>query len=120
MPEGDVRRPAHDLWVEIVTRTSRPPRLHDEECQLASIVAIFEITRKLMRDNHAEREFLCIAAAVLDAIRPFATRWHAYLDPNGRLDDSSQPRFCAEIEQLRLELSEFAQHLKLLAVSGCG
>jgi len=106
--------PAHAVWVELSTRIATQPlhsRSGDEETAVASIVAIFKKTRELMEKNPEAEEFLSVAAALLETVRPFTARWHGWMTEDKELRDKEGrplPRFRDEWvrHQFRRELAQ--------------
>lgn len=112
--------PAHQLWVELSTRATLR-NLHfrsgKEEAALDSIVSIFELTRKLMKEHPEAAGFLLLAGELLEAIRPYTARWHALKDDNDRFIGPAQRlQFRTELASLQGKLREFDR--SLLQLSG--
>ena len=109
------RAPAHELWVEIATRVALR-KLHyrsgKEESALGSIVRIFERTRELMRKHPDAAEFLQLARALLETIRPYTARWHTLQDGNDRfIGPAQRQQFRTELARLQARLCEFETSL---------
>jgi hypothetical protein len=116
------RRPAHELWVELSTRITSQDlhfRSGQEEAAVKSVVDVFETTRALMRANPEAAAFLTLAGCLLETIRPYTNRWHAWQDERDLfLGPTQRLQFRLELQQLQPQLKRFAELLKQLAEGG--
>lgn len=109
------------MYVELLTRITTqalPPEHGDEAAALASVHALFGITRGIMRApgaRHAD-QFAKIAIVVLNQkVRPFTAHWHK-ASLAGAFSDAAQcQRFRAELAELQEVLTSYAGVLSDLA-----
>ena len=89
----------------------------DEATALASVYALFEVTRELLKQKGRKAEtFSRVAIVVLNQkVRPFTARWHR-LTTQGAFDDPEQcRRFREELKQLQKILHGYAGMLAEVA-----
>lgn len=119
-PRDEDRAAAWEMYIELLTRVttqSLAPNDGDEATALASIHALFAITREVLRRNGRHcTEFAKIAIVVLNQrVRPFTARWHrrsidGYLGTSeGRLE------FREELSDLQKTLRAYTQMLASIA-----
>lgn len=82
-PTGTDRLAAWELYVELLTRITTQPLPDadgDEPTALASVHALFPLTREILRKHGpGSNEFAKLAIPVLNQIiRPFTARWHKH------------------------------------------
>jgi hypothetical protein len=89
-PAEPDRNAAWELYIELLTRIatqSLPAADGDEKTALASVYALFPLTREIIKRNGRDCiEFTKIAVVVLNqVVRPFTAKWHRALT-EGALD----------------------------------
>jgi hypothetical protein len=111
---------AWELYIELLTRiTTQPlPREHGiEATALASVFALFELTRETIK-RHGRQclEFTKIAIVVLNqVVRPFTAKWHR-LSQQGAFEDTARcAEFRTELEDQQAKLREYTRMLADLA-----
>ena len=119
-PSDPDREAAWELYVELLTRVTTQPLPDDdgdEAAALASVHALFALTREILRSHRSGcGEFAKLAIPVLNqVIRPFTARWHR-IARDGGLDDPDQCRaFRAELRALQSTLRRYTGALAELA-----
>ncbi|CAH0535394.1 hypothetical protein VST7929_02967 [Vibrio stylophorae] len=119
-PQDEDRAAAWELYIELLTRiTTQPLELEsgDESTALASVHAIFPITREVIKSNGRHCiEFTKIAVVVLNQIvRPFTAKWHK-LSLNGAFNDPKQcEEFRGELKEVQAELRKYTKMLANMA-----
>jgi len=113
-------RTAHQLWVELITRAATQS-LHalsgNEEKAVDSVVSLFETTRALMKQSQGDEEFLMLACAMIDAIRPYTARWHSLRGSDNQFAGPVQrERVRAELKWLQTDLKQFAALFRSLSL----
>jgi hypothetical protein len=118
-PKDADKDAAWDLYVELITRVSTQrldPKEGDEAAALASIHALFDLTRSTIK--HYGRpciNFTRIAVVVLNQkIRPFAAKWHQRMVA-GALDEAHKRAFRAELGQLQTDIRNYTHLLADIA-----
>ncbi len=109
-PQDVDRAAAWDLYVELLTRVTTQhlqPDHGDEATALASVYAIFPLTREIMKKHGSGAgAFARLAVPVLNQIvRPFTAKWH-------RLSLAKCFEVPAQCEQFRRELAGLQQQLR--------
>jgi hypothetical protein len=130
------RRAAWSLYVELVTRIAVQPLELEQGLireALTSLYSLFPTTREILKQagpdvGAAHASVGGIAIAVLNnGLRPFLARWHPLLQAweakrptdlspkEHELNWSEEPKFRAELEQLRRDLEQYADALAKVA-----
>lgn len=119
-PESGDRDAAWALYVELLTRIATQPledEIGDEAAALASVHALFGITREIIR-RHGRgcMEFTKIAVVILNQkVRPFTAKWHRAAR-EGAFDDPARRRaFRDELKTLRAVLVTYTGMLAQMA-----
>jgi hypothetical protein len=108
------------LYVELVTRTATQP-LKDgtgiEKTALDSIHSLFPTVREVLKlYGRNARDFTRIAILVLNKlIRPFTSKWHLLSVNNAFEKEDKRNEFRLELEELRLDLLQYASLLADMA-----
>ena len=119
-PSDPDRDAAWDLYVELLTRiTTQPLPKGDglEETALASIYALFGITRQTLK-NHGRSciEFTRIAIIVLNqVVRPFTAKWHRESESGAFNNNEKCIEFRSELQALQVLLRNYTGLLADLA-----
>lgn len=119
-PSDPDRDAAWDLYVELLTRiTTQPLPKGDglEETALASIYALFGITRQTLK-NHGRSciEFTRIAIIVLNqVVRPFTAKWHRQSESGAFNNNEKCIEFRSELQALQVLLRNYTGLLADLA-----
>lgn len=111
---------AWELYVELLTRiTTQPLADHegDEKTALASLHAIFGLTREIIKGNGPGCiEFTKIAIVVLNqVIRPFTAKWHRLAIAGAFADPAKCREFREELEILQQKLRDYSGLLAAVA-----
>jgi hypothetical protein len=108
--------------VEITTRITSSALHHlsgREEGAVKSVVSLFATARELMRKNPCATEFLSLASALLETVRPYTARWHALVDDEEKfLGAPQRAQFRAELAQLQERLEPFVEALDEMRKTG--
>lgn len=119
-PSDPDRDAAWDLYVELLTRITTQPLPDEdgvEQTALASVYALFGITRQTLKDHGRSCiEFTRIAVIVLNqVVRPFTAKWHRRSE-NGAFDSPEQcAEFRSELQTLQIRLRNYTGLLADLA-----
>lgn len=119
-PQDEDKAAAWALYIELLTRiTTQPlPEEHgDEKTALASVYALFGLTREIIKSNGRHCiEFTKIAVVVLNqVIRPFTAKWHKR-SLAGAFDHPAEClAFREELAALQLKLRNFTKMLADMA-----
>ena len=119
-PSDPDKDAAWDLYVELLTRVTTQPLAKEdgvEEAALASIHALFDITRQTLKEHGRPCvEFSRIAIIVLNQIvRPFTAKWHQRCE-NGVLDTpAGRDEFREDLHALQEQLINYTGLLAELA-----
>ena len=111
---------AWELYVEILTRTATQ-KLGDEEgdeaTALASVSALFGLTREVLKRKGRKTEnFTKVAVPVLNqVIRPFTARWHGLAEQGGLKDGRNKQEFRKELKRLQEKLRDYNKLLAKIA-----
>lgn len=119
-PQASDRDAAWDLYVELLTRITTQPLPENEgveQTALASIFAIFELTREtIRRHGRGCTEFARLAIVILNQIiRPFTTKWHRLSETGAFQDPSKCEQFRKELVELQATLRTYCHMLADLA-----
>lgn len=114
------RRAAWELHIELVTRIATqplPPGHGVEASALASLHALFAISRDIMKRHGREAEaFARVGVAVLNhLLRPFLARWHPLFAAEAAPDDASRAAFRQALDALLPAMGEYARLLAAMA-----
>ena len=109
-PQDADRAAAWDLYIELLTRVTTQhlqPEHGDEATALASVYAIFPLTREILKKHGSGAgSFAKLAVPVLNQIvRPFTAKWH-------RLSLAKCFEVPEQCVQFRQELSGLQQQLR--------
>ena len=119
-PTDTDRLAAWELYVELLTRITTQPLPDadgDEPTALASVHALFPLTREILRKHGpGSNEFAKLAIPVLNQIiRPFTARWHKLALVRAFDDPAHRAQFRAELTALQIQLRHYTQALASLA-----
>lgn len=109
-PKDPDRQGAWALYMEMLTRVSTRDLEADEGTEaaaLASLRALFEVTRAVLRERSGAVELAKLAVLVLNQkLRPFTSRWHRRAEVEKAFDDGDKR------EEFRRELKELQEILR--------
>ena len=114
------KKAAWEMYIELLTRVSTQylePEHGDEETALASIHALFPITRDILKRYGADSlKFSRVAIVMLNQIiRPFTSKWHKK-SLNGAFNDEYGCRaFRKDLSALQVDLRKYTQLLSDIA-----
>ncbi len=119
-PQDEDKAAAWALYIELLTRiTTQPlPDEHgDEKTALASVHALFGLTREIIKANGRHcLEFTKIAVVVLNqVIRPFTAKWHKKLLAGAFENPVECLAFRQELTALQAKLRNFTKMLADMA-----
>jgi hypothetical protein len=119
-PKDPDRNAAWDLYVELLTRVTTQyldPEEGDEMAALASIHAIFPLTREILRKHGSgSAEFAKIAICVLNqVIRPFTSKWHRVSLSSGLSSPTHSQEFRSQLTALQSQLRLYTRALSDMA-----
>ena len=119
-PNDTDRLAAWELYIELLTRITTQPLPAtdgDEPTALASVHALFPLTREILRKHGpGSNEFAKLAIPVLNQIiRPFTARWHKLSLGGAFTDPTQSAQFRAELATLQPLLRHYTQALAALA-----
>ncbi len=111
---------AWELYIELLTRISTQhlqPEHGDEKTALDSIHALFDLTRKILKDHSRDcQAFAKIAIPVLNQIvRPFTAKWHRLYLAGAFSDESQCTSFRSELGDLQQVLRKYTRMLGAMA-----
>ena len=111
-PGAPDRAAAWELYVELLTRITTqylPPEDGDEKTALDSVVAIFSLTREILRRHGSGcGEFAKLAIPVLNQIiRPFTAKWHRLSLADAFEDAARCAEFRTELAALQSRLRDY-------------
>ena len=120
LPQDPDRAAAWDLYIELLTRVATQPLEFDggdEKAALASVYALFPLTREILKTHGSGAgRFARLAIPVLNQIvRPFTAKWHR-LSLAGDLDmPERRLEFRAELATLQARLRHYTSALAAMA-----
>ncbi|PIE61087.1 MAG: hypothetical protein CSA29_05180 [Desulfobacterales bacterium] len=119
-PKPEEEQAAWELYIELITRVATQPLGTDEGDELTalwSIVSIFKVTRKLLKQKGRKAEvFSKIAVVILNQkIRPFTARWHKRVSDNQLDTPEEKASFRKELEDIQAVLKGYASMLANVA-----
>jgi hypothetical protein len=119
-PQDVDQQAAWELYIELLTRTATQPLSPEEGCEsaaLASIHAIFGITRNILKEKGRQcSEFSKIAVVVLNQeVRPFTAKWHLHNKQNAFQDRGLCAKFREELAALQKTLKNYTTLLADIA-----
>ncbi|GDY19200.1 hypothetical protein LBMAG56_05450 [Verrucomicrobiota bacterium] len=119
-PTEPDRLAAWELYIELLTRITTQPLPAtdgDEATALASVHALFPLTREILRKHGpGSNEFAKLAIPVLNQIiRPFTARWHKLSLAGAFADPAQRAQFRTELATLQPLLRHYTQALAALA-----
>ena len=119
-PNAEDEIAAWEMYVELITRVTTQrimPEEGDEKEALNSIVAIFAITRSILKHYGRKcREFTRLAVIILNqVIRPFTTKWHRLSLQNAFQDPKQCSEFRSELSILQNNLRQYTKLLSNIA-----
>jgi len=111
---------AWELYIELLTRIAtqhHTPEHGDEKSSLASIHALFGLTRGILKAHTRDcQQFARIAIPVLNQIvRPFTAKWHRLSLEEAFSDESQRNLFREELRELQGELRKYTRMLGAMA-----
>jgi len=120
LPSDPDRAAAWDLYVELLTRVTTQAldaESGDEQAALASIHAIFPLTREMLRKHGSGAgEFAKIAIPVLNQIvRPFTSKWHRLSLAHAFTEPQQCEEFRSELAELQDLLVRYTRALAAMA-----
>lgn len=119
-PQDEDKAAAWALYIELLTRITTqelPDEDGDEKAALASVYALFPLTRDIIKTNGRHCiEFTKIAIVVLNQIvRPFTAKWHRK-SLAGAFDNPAESRqFRRELTVLQGKLRQYTKMLADMA-----
>jgi hypothetical protein len=119
-PSHPDRAAAWELYVELLTRVTTqflPPDEGDEKSALASLYAIFPLTREILKKHGSGAgQFAKLAIPVLNQIiRPCTAKWHL-LSSTGAFDDAIlRTEFRTDLSAVQLQLRNYSKALADMA-----
>jgi hypothetical protein len=119
-PSEPDKNAAWELYIELLTRitTQKLDSNHgDEQTALNSVFSLFEITRKIIKNNGKDCiEFTKIAVIILNQkIRPFTAKWHKISIENQFQDEDICLDFRKDLVKLQSTLAIYTQMLAEMA-----
>lgn len=119
-PKDEDKAAAWELYIELLTRITTQPldeKHGDEKAALASVQALFGITRQVLK-NHTRNciEFTKIAVVVLNqVIRPFTAKWHRLSLEEVFDNPETRTQFRSELAELQIILRNYTRMLAEMA-----
>jgi hypothetical protein len=119
-PAEPDRNAAWELYIELLTRiaTQPLPEAHgDEKTALASVYALFPLTREIIKRNGRDCiEFTKIAVVVLNqVVRPFTAKWHRAQVAGAFEQAAACTEFRGELDALQGRLRTYSGMLAEMA-----
>jgi len=119
-PQESDRDAAWELYVEMLTRIVTQPLPDmdgDEKTALASVHALFGITREILRRKGRDCiQFSKIAIIVLNQIvRPFTAKWHKLAQAGAFEQAERRQEFRKDLQALQVDLRKYAKALADIA-----
>ena len=119
-PQEADKEAAWELYIELLTRVTTQPLARqdgDEEAALASVHALFPLTRAIIRGHGRDcTEFTKIAIVVLNqVIRPFTAKWHRRSLAQAFEDPAQCAEFRRELQALQGTLGTYTKMLAEMA-----
>ena len=111
---------AWELYIEMLTRIVTQPlpsEAGDEKTALASVYALFEITREILRQRgRGTIQFSKVAIPVLNqVVRPFTAKWHKESLAGAFEHEEKRKEFRGELEILQRDLRNYNSILAEIA-----
>lgn len=119
-PQDADRTAAWELYVELLTRITTQPLPAadgDEATALASVHALFPLTREVLKRSGRDcTEFAKIAVVVLNqVVRPFTAKWHRLSLGNAFESPKGRKEFRRELAELQPRLRAYTKMLADMA-----
>ena len=113
------QRAAHDLLSELRTRIATQPLRYqhgDEARALESLVEVFGLARKAMKDHPGCKTFAKMATRMLNVdVRPVTAKWHRAQKAGLLESKDGANEFRADLAEVRQKLVAFSEELQELA-----
>ncbi|WP_158816068.1 hypothetical protein [Methylocapsa sp. S129] len=114
---------AHDLLSELRTRIATQPLGYqhgDEARALESLVEVFALARKAMKDHPGCENFARMTTQILNVdLRPVTAKWHRAARAGLLNSKDGANEFRADLARVRQKLVAFSEELQKMAYGNC-